>query len=267
MWGVNIKRNKIVFLLILIFCYISINCVFSADSNDIILEKQISEISSTTTDNNLESVYLNSNEANKLKSNTEDYKLKSTNNEKIKSTSSKTKTKKTNTTNSIKTTNIIKSSKNLKNYVNENGDLPNKITINKKNYTIPQFLYLEAKSITTINTNKNISNVKINAKNISNPTNSNKNQINTKLNKTEYIQVTKNTIDYLEKNNKAPNSVYTTKGDISYKQLVYSLAKCLDYYKNNKNLPNYLIIEDINVYKKINLNNCFKPFFQSQQTI
>lgn len=158
---------------------------------------------------------------------------------------------------------ILVASSSIKSYVEKNGKLPNYVTISNYKYSIPEYLYLISKLISSKygGSNGDIM-VKYGIKNPSSPSGASINKIFTK---TEYYDISKRISTFIENNKQSPNYVSSKYGNIQYQTIIYGLVKVGDYINKNKVLPNSLslnvpISSSINKYLPIfnqsgNLNN------------
>ena len=179
-----------------------------------------------------------------------------------KTTTSNTAKKTTNTANTAKkasgTTTVnkktlAKTSASFISYVDKNGKLPN-VKISNKNYSHAEYLYLISKAV------ENNSNSKIEIKdNLVKAYNySNYKSASGNLNKSECVKIAGTTRKFIEKNQRAPNYVSSSKGKIPYKQLILTFSKCLDTYNKSSKLPNSVKLDDADLDKikaKINQKN------------
>lgn len=106
--------------------------------------------------------------------------------------------------------------------------------------TLAQFLYLAA--IATININ-NGDFSDLDSKDAANPDNYNK--CGNLGNLADYISVAQSIIDYVNANGKAPGSVPSNVGTITFDGLVYAFARVVAFYGNNQQLPAYVTIKSI----------------------
>ena len=188
-----------------------------------------------------------------------------------KNTSKESENKKTNSTKktTTKTTTVnkktlAKTSTSFMNYVNKNGKFP-KVKISNNNYSNTEYLYLISKAV------ENNSNSKIEIKsNLVKPyNNTNVKSVKGSLNKTEYVKIAGKTRKFIEKNQRAPNWVSSSKGNIPYNQLILSFSTCLDNYNKTGKLPNSIRLDylDLNVIKgKINKSKSKKTTNSSAKT-
>ena len=134
----------------------------------------------------------------------------------------------------ISIANIIDASKVVKSFIESEGKLPDSVLINGESYTLAQFLYLAA--IATININ-NGDFSDLDSKDAANPDNYS--------NLVDYISVAQSIIDYVNANGKAPGSVPSNVGTITFDGLVYAFARVVAFYGNNQQLPAYVTIKSI----------------------
>lgn len=144
----------------------------------------------------------------------------------------------------IKASSIIKGSSTFVKYVETNGKLPSSITINNKNYTSPEFLYLMCKALNDTGSSKIV------AKSVKNPTSLKYSLKTGSIKKSEYKKLSANVIKYIDRYKKAPNTINSSKGKIPYTQFIFAIARNLAYYNNNKKLASSIALENISNYDK-----------------
>ena len=144
----------------------------------------------------------------------------------------------------IKASSIIKESSTFVKYVETNGKLPSSITINNKNYTSPQFLYLMCKALNDTGSSK------IMAKSVKNPTSLKYSLKTGSIKKSEYKKLSANVIKYIDRYKKAPNTINSSKGKIPYTQFILAIARNLAYHNSNKKLASSIALENISNYDK-----------------
>ena len=219
----------------------------TALDNSDVTAKEVRLSSTNDNANGLSSVS-NSENKNLSASGTTSVKSSSTTN--VKSTTSSTSTKTTTSTannvNSkyIKASSIIKGSSTFVKYVETNGKLPSSITINNKNYTSPEFLYLMCKALNDTGSSKIV------AKSVKNPTSLKYSLKTGSIKKSEYKKLSANVIKYIDRYKKAPNTINSSKGKIPYTQFIFAIARNLAYYNNNKKLASSIALENISNYDK-----------------
>ncbi len=160
------------------------------------------------------------------------------------SSSTKTTTSTANNVNSkyIKASSIIKGSSTFVKYVETNGKLPSSITINNKNYTSPEFLYLMCKALNDTGSSKIV------AKSVKNPTSLKYSLKTGSIKKSEYKKLSANVIKYIDRYKKAPNTINSSKGKIPYTQFILAIARNLAYHNSNKKLASSIALENISNY-------------------
>ena len=108
------------------------------------------------------------------------------------------------------------------------------VTIDKKVYTMDEFVYLMAGALTNIKSGSK-ANVKI--KDLSNNYKSSGNKINGKLSKTEYLKLATEITKFVKSNNRIPNYKTTSLGKMEANLYIYAFTKILGSYDKNKKLP------------------------------
>ena len=158
-----------------------------------------------------------------------------------KESGTKAKSSKANTTTINKKT-LAKTSTSFMNYVEKNGKFP-KVKISNKNYSNAEYLYLVSKAV------ENNSNSKIEIRNkLVKPYNNTKSKsVKGSINKTEYVKMAGKTRKFIEKNQRAPNWVSSSKGKIPCNQLILMYSKCLDTYNKTGKLPNAVKLDGLDL--------------------
>ena len=207
------------------------------------------EVRLSSTNNNANGLSSVSNSENKNLSASGTTSVKSSSTTNVKSTTSsstKTTTSTANNVNSkyIKASSIIKESSTFVKYVETNGKLPSSITINNKNYTSPEFLYLMCKALNDTGSSKIV------AKSVKNPTSLKYSLKTGSIKKSEYKKLSANVIKYIDRYKKAPNTINSSKGKIPYTQFILAIARNLAYHNSNKKLASSIALENISNYDK-----------------
>lgn len=251
---------------------ICLNTAYAANVDNAVLEKQAmkdnsvdnellntaldnsgvtaKEVRLSSTNNNANELSSVSNSENKNLSASSTTSMKSSSTTNVKSTTSSTSTKTTTSTannvNSkyIKASSIIKGSSTFVKYVETNGKLPSSITINNKNYTSPEFLYLMCKALNDTGSSKIV------AKSVKNPTSLKYSLKTGSIKKSEYKKLSANVIKYIDRYKKAPNTINSSKGKIPYTQFILAIARNLAYHNSNKKLASSIALENISNYDK-----------------
>ena len=135
-------------------------------------------------------------------------------------------------------------------YVSKNGKLPNSVKISNYKFSMPEYMYLLAKTV-EYKYNKNDSQVTVKY-NVKNPTGPSGNNIKGKINAADCKDYTKRVANFISKEGIAPNYVRTPLGNIQYQQTIYSFIKILGETKDN--IPPKSISLNFNINSKINKN-------------
>ncbi|MBU4607170.1 MAG: hypothetical protein KKA38_01360, partial [Euryarchaeota archaeon] len=128
---------------------------------------------------------------------------------------------------------------NVKKYYDTNKKLPPTVTINNKQITLTQFLYLLTTATINQNTGKT---TPITPKNINTPPNPSENAKQGTITKTAYLDLAQRIKTFMDNNNYAPNFATTTRGTTRYETQIYAFSRILDFYQTNKYLPNSVTI-------------------------
>jgi transglutaminase-like putative cysteine protease len=140
---------------------------------------------------------------------------------------------------------IIVASQNVDEFISKNGKLPNYVTVSDYKYSLPEFMYLLAKTIEyKYEKNNDQISVKYNVKNPTKPTGV---DIKGKVSQNDYYDYAKRVANFISTKNIAPNYVSTSLGNMQYQTTIYSFIEIL----KKKNLPISLLI---NVKKSSNMN-------------
>ncbi|MDR2967118.1 MAG: pseudomurein-binding protein [Methanobacteriaceae archaeon] len=152
---------------------------------------------------------------------------------------------------------ILNAATNVKKYVEQNGKLPNYVTIANQQVSMSDFLYLLTKSI--VNTDKK-NDSDIFWKDVKDPSKPSGNTITGNLNKNGYLILAGNVLNYIEQNGQAPNYGSTSLGKVQFQTMIYAFSRILDFTKNNGVLPNYVTL---NTKSPANLNKII-PKYESK---
>jgi hypothetical protein len=155
------------------------------------------------------------------------------------------KNKNNSSANLISLSEIINAVSRVKKFIDSNGQLPNYVTINSKQYNMGQYLYLITTAINNLNTGKTNS---ITIINVTNAIKSNGNLKEGSLNKSEYIDVAKRVLEHIKKYEQSPNYASCSLGNIPFDYLIESFSRVLIYYLENSKLPNNLSYQETNNY-------------------
>jgi len=137
---------------------------------------------------------------------------------------------------SVSQSSVLRTSKNLKNFVNKNKRLPNTVTVDGYKLSIPEFTYLMSKTVE--NKRKKVSSnvtVKYNVKNPKKPSGT---TIRVKIPSSRYSSYAVKTSKFINKNNRVPNFLNAPKNTrIQYQTYVYMFSSVLAHNHDKKRLP------------------------------
>lgn len=144
---------------------------------------------------------------------------------------------------------IIAAAQYLDEYLSRHDKLPNYVTISDYKYSIPEFMYLLAK---TIEYKYEKNNAQITVKyNVKNPTKPTGTDIKGKISSEDCIDYTKRVANYISSKGIVPNYVTIKLGNMQYQATIYSFIKILE----KKNLPKSI---SVNIKKSSKINK-FMP--------
>ncbi len=139
--------------------------------------------------------------------------------------------------NSITVNQVASAASNVKTFYEANKRLPNYITISNQQVTMPQYLYLLAKSTVQANSG---STTPITLSNVdASPASSGKFKTGN-IQKSEYLSIAQSLITFITANGRTPNYVTTSLGKMSFNSAVYLLSKVMNFYQTNNRLPKYV---------------------------
>ncbi|KZX15438.1 pseudomurein-binding repeat protein [Methanobrevibacter cuticularis] len=134
---------------------------------------------------------------------------------------------------------ILKASKQVKEYVEKNSSLPSFVSIDGKQYSMSDFLYLLSSTIVSINKGNKGNIAPILVKTPSYP---NGNFTSGTLHKVEFVTLVGNVLNFINTNKQAPNYVDSSIGKIQFQSLIYEFSRILEFADSNGSLPNNLTI-------------------------
>ncbi|MCL2115398.1 MAG: hypothetical protein FWH29_04165 [Methanobrevibacter sp.] len=149
---------------------------------------------------------------------------------------------------------ILNAATTVKKYVEQNGKLPNYVTIASQQVSMSDFLYIFAKSI--VNVDKKV-NSDIVWKDVKDPSKPSGDTITSNLNKNGYLTLAQNVVNFIDKNGQAPNYGSTSLGKVQFQTMIYAFARILDFTKSNGVLPNYVTL---NTKSPANLNKIIPKY-------
>jgi hypothetical protein len=133
-------------------------------------------------------------------------------------------------------------------YVSKYGKLPNYVTISNYNFSMPEYMYLLAR---TVEYKYEKSNSQVSVKyNVKNPTRPSGDNINGKISGAACQDYASRVANFISNEGNAPNYVRTPLGNIQYQQTIYSFIKILGETKDN--IPPKSISFNFNKNSKIN---------------
>ncbi len=146
-------------------------------------------------------------------------------------------TKTTTTQTSFTSAQINSAASNVKSFVETNHRLPNYVTINNIQVTMPQFLQLMVQNLLNINNGLKTS---VTLKTVTSPANSSDTVKSGDLYKSEYISIAQSILKNITSTGNAPSYVTTSLGKMNFQNLVYTFSKILSFQATNLRLPNYV---------------------------
>jgi transglutaminase-like putative cysteine protease len=123
--------------------------------------------------------------------------------------------------------------------------------VNSQQLKVSEFLYLMANGILNFNNGKTSGVVQ---KTLSSDPASSGSTLSGNLYLSSYVSLAQSIVNYINTNNAAPGSMSTSLGTMSYKTMIYSLAKILNFQSLNDRLPSYVTIDDT-VYQNTSTSN------------
>ena len=145
---------------------------------------------------------------------------------------------------------VVKSSKSLYNYINTNKKLPENINVKNNTYSTEEFMYLMSKTI--INKKNNVKSDIAIKKNIKKTGATSGSNIKGTLDYKNVYTYSKNIVQYIDKNNKAPKSIKTKLGTMQYETILFTWSRFLSKTNNKGQLPSKV---SISISKKSPINN------------
>lgn len=142
----------------------------------------------------------------------------------------------------------------VKTYTEIHHQLPNYVVISTNHVSMPDFLRLMV--ICTTKINKGLTST-ISSKHINSPSIPSENLNKGNIYRSEYIDMAQRIESFSDANNMAPNYVRSSIGNIRFENTVYIYSKILNYYKENRILPNYVYVSKWN-----NVNSELLPYLK-----
>ena len=140
----------------------------------------------------------------------------------------------------ISLSNIISASKTVKNYIENNEELPSTVTINGVTYSVAQYLYLASQAILNLKNGdkSDITSINVNAPKTY-PAAGNLGNLN------DYYSVARRVINHANTYDSMPNYAISDVGNIGYDGLVYAFARVVAFYGDQSAMPNYVTIKSL----------------------
>lgn len=134
---------------------------------------------------------------------------------------------------------IIEAATNMKSYVEFNSALPHRVNVAGQQLTIPQFIQVTAQGLININSGNTSS---LTTATVNPATMPVENITPGKINKSEYLNLALNLVQFTNSNNRIPNYMNTSLGQMRYETILNIFIKALDFYNTNQRLPNYITV-------------------------
>ena len=147
------------------------------------------------------------------------------------------------TTKKISLKNAMAGAASLKKYYDANNKMPSTITAGGIKFTMPEFLYVMAMAMYKLGSgnSKDIS-AMMGAKAPASSKLTGE-SIYTELYRYDYVALSKHLVMYYKHNGKAPSYAGSAVGNVVYSELLDACSRVLNYYYNNNQLPNYVVIK------------------------
>jgi len=142
----------------------------------------------------------------------------------------------TSTGNSYSLYQIEDAAKRVKAYIETNKKLPNYVTIANQQVKMPDFLYLLVTATSNINSGNMGS---ITQYSIKSPSSSSESLKSGNVYKSEYLNLANQIKANMESSGTAPSYAQSSLGQIRYESLVYMYSRIVNFYGQNKVMPNY----------------------------
>lgn len=150
----------------------------------------------------------------------------------------------------------------MKSYVDTNHELPEYVTINNNQVTMPQFLDLMVTNLKNINSGTKPS---VNLETVNEPISTTDNFKTGSLTKSEYLTLSQSIGSTIDTTGKAPGSITCTLGTMGFDNLVYNFSKILAFYSTNNRLPNYVSVSKSSIIKEDPVDPVTPTSFTSAQ--
>lgn len=156
-----------------------------------------------------------------------------------KAAGSTTSTQKVTTQKKFTSSQINSAASSVKSFIEKNKRLPNYVIISSVKVTMPQFLKLMTTNTVNLNSKKANS---VTLQTVKNPSSGTGSFKAGNLSKSKYVSLAKTINSYINSHGKAPSTATSSLGKMSFKDLVYTYSKILNFQKSKKRLPNYVTV-------------------------
>lgn len=127
----------------------------------------------------------------------------------------------------------------VKTFIEQNKRLPNYVTVAGKQLSMPQYLQLISGETIKLNGQNASLTVKY-AGNAPNPYVAGKSG---DIYKAEYVKIANDIVNFMNKNNRAPNFADSKLGKIGYQSLIYKYSCVVAFQMNHNRLPNFVTVK------------------------
>lgn len=134
---------------------------------------------------------------------------------------------------------VISAAATVKSYYESNKILPSSITISSQSVNMSTLLYLLATATIQVNS---ANTADITLKNVNAATSPSGSIKSGNIYRSEFVTIAQNILSYISGNNRAPDYLGTSLGNLSFDKAVYMYSKIMNFYKSNNRLPNYVSI-------------------------
>jgi glutamine amidotransferase-like uncharacterized protein len=142
----------------------------------------------------------------------------------------------TSTTGTITVSQLENAANSVDNFIKANNRLPNYVTINNQQITMPEYLNILTTGIVDINSGLSTS-TSISVKNVNSAPNPSGTFKAGTLTKTSYVSLAQTINSYIVTNGRAPNYATTSLGEVSFSSLIHMFSTVLAYYLTHGTLP------------------------------
>lgn len=127
----------------------------------------------------------------------------------------------------------------VKTFIEQNKRLPNYVTVAGKQLSMPQYLQLISGETIKLNGQSASLTVKYTG-NAPNPYVAGKSG---DIYKAEYLKIANDILNFMNKNNRAPNFAESKLGNIGYQSLIYKYSCVVAFHMSNNRLPNFVTVK------------------------